>query len=1013
MESAALTGAEKPKENSNAHLYEDAQPSGGSDKLDSPSDKVESGSDQLSMANPEIRDLLNASQTDKAAPKPDVMDGDLMKLDMDGLYPDLVQQSTKPAKPDAIPTGTDSTASPSNTKEGTAGEKDHESYKGREEYIKQKQEKGLLPPQLDHGPPPKNGGPDGQLYRGFKLETPPDSDSDRDARPRGEKDRGISENPDGDANRDAVPRGEFESFVSPGPPGGEKDDFKNDGKGDRKKPGKDESDFDRQRGSGDERRTGEDSGGGGRISDVPQTEHDMATNLHDLAAVEQSNHTVKAEETIDGIAGSALGENASREQLDTYARAIRELNGIEPGQEPGEGTELKIPGVDGSDNFTYTDNEGTATKWDPRTGIKETLTADGERTVEGDFGKTVYSTDGTVSTELADGSKNETRPDGSWMKLSKDGVYESGTRYPLTSFISGTDGDGNKVETHTGDREIDNFTLKQEAEGNFELTEKDGDTAGFPEGESPERDKLLETVAERIEDPAERSRFIADMIRFENRAAEDGLAPEAVGDTYKEIGRLLDGDTEGKISPEQRVTVAEQVMSQAADPTMIDQGYHNTCNITTVESRMYSRDPAAAARFVTDAAMTGEATLADGRKVTIPESALTPDFESGGHPVPDGKRSLASQIFQVGAINAHYQATGEDRLYEQTTPPLSERRGDTGERLYDTSKNPPVELQQSPGLSDGDIADTYALLTGDGRNSVIHHEHRADAPRVDEVSSSEDLTAALTAAKEEGRMPITLVVHTRNEPFYTDSGAGTAGGSGGWHVVNITDFDPETGKAMVDNQWGTEDDHLDQGVDVDDLYMATMDPTSQEAELARAERTVDTEFPGLEGVDRNFKLMEHLSGGNLTTMLKSTMKDLSADYVTNGTSPDFDQEQHQERLEAIGNIYDGLPTKYQGNVLVDASFHEGSFPPEKFDSAFAEFAGDVGLTRETTQEFIDAFRAGDNDSQMRILDNMSNSQLNGIMMLVSMDPARQDRLISLIPETVQRRNQSASRTSQD
>ena len=48
MESAALTGAEKPKENSNAHLYEDAQPSGGSDKLDSPSDKVESGSDQLS-----------------------------------------------------------------------------------------------------------------------------------------------------------------------------------------------------------------------------------------------------------------------------------------------------------------------------------------------------------------------------------------------------------------------------------------------------------------------------------------------------------------------------------------------------------------------------------------------------------------------------------------------------------------------------------------------------------------------------------------------------------------------------------------------------------------------------------------------------------------------------------------------------------------------------------------------------------------------------------------------------
>src|SRR5262249_36668674 len=90
------------------------------------------------------------------------------------------------------------------------------------------------------------------------------------------------------------------------------------------------------------------------------------------------------------------------------------------------------------------------------------------------------------------------------------------------------------------------------------------------------------------------------------------------------------------------------------------------------------------------------------------------------------------------------------------------------------------------------------------------------------MKSEQEFQKTLADAKHNGKLPVVILVHCSQEPFFTDSGGGAAGGSGGWHAVTITDFDPETAKADIPNQWrGTASHDIDGGIPVDQLYKAT------------------------------------------------------------------------------------------------------------------------------------------------------------------------------------------------
>src|SRR5262249_53565715 len=132
----------------------------------------------------------------------------------------------------------------------------------------------------------------------------------------------------------------------------------------------------------------------------------------------------------------------------------------------------------------------------------------------------------------------------------------------------------------------------------------------------------------------------------------DHLSPEEVAKTYKQIERLLEPSGDKPIEQAEKNKLALEVMRHVAHPQDISQGSYNTCNVTTVETRTYTRQPSEAAKLVADVALTGQYTAHDGTVVAVSPKAH--GQSKLDLPTPDGTRDHASEIFQVTAVNIHY-----------------------------------------------------------------------------------------------------------------------------------------------------------------------------------------------------------------------------------------------------------------------------------------------------------------------------------------------------------------------
>lgn len=303
--------------------------------------------------------------------------------------------------------------------------------------------------------------------------------------------------------------------------------------------------------------------------------------------------------------------------------------------------------------------------------------------------------------------------------------------------------------------------------------------------------------------------------------------------SLKEFAAVPDLDCTTPITGEERFRVALQLMHQIAVPTDISQGYHKTCNVTTVEVRTAMRRPHLYVSMVASIATNGEFTAADGTKVPLTKQSLRPDDESKAAQPVDGQRSLASQYFQVGAVNLYYQKHMPSVVYEQGTKDGT-RPEDTGERLEARIPVPfvPVAqlLKRGPNLSADEIVEIGNALSGESDKRWYIRVPDSDTKgSTISVRTERELQQQLELAKREGRLPITIEIHTGSNPFFGDSGAGAAGGSGGGHVVNVVDYYPGTPpRITIDNQWDTASDHLNaKAISVHQLFLGmrnTADP---------------------------------------------------------------------------------------------------------------------------------------------------------------------------------------------
>ncbi|HEY9870820.1 MAG TPA: LysM domain-containing protein, partial [Candidatus Obscuribacterales bacterium] len=532
-------------------------------------------------------------------------------------------------------------------------------------------------------------------------------------------------------------------------------------------------------------------------------------------------YTVQSGETIESIARQHLGSGASEEAVARHAQEILDVNfnGHQP--QRIEGRQILLPG----------------------------RTADGQLVTDPDHVPAIRRTVWSNGVERIE-------------QQNSDGALAG------VGFVRRPDGDGAYFEHHWGPRPEDNYDLTRTAQGRYLIASPPGSAAidrteandfrvnrarwdeRQQRGEvGRERGELYEAIQRAHDatymDDETQARLQRDMSQFELRARREGLSPQEVARTYEQVGRLLQHpDATG-------ARLAGEILDQAAHPTDINQGQHGTCGVASLESRIYTRHPSEVARMVADVHLNGRYVTRDGSTIQVPHTALI-QTEEIAHSHGNSNRSYASEIVQVTAMNIEYQRhgvrtdngafeliPGQFARYQQGFQRMGANPPDVGDRIIDLRTNQPMTDSNgiplnNIGVTDNQIIDISRQIIGQEEgDTVLANAQRASYgygyDRAERIDSEQDLRQTLTRLRQGGHLPAQMIIHSGNEPFFGDSGGGVAGGSGGWHVVTVRDFDERTGRVSLDNQWGTDADHTKGNeMSVSDLYLATLAPGSPE-----------------------------------------------------------------------------------------------------------------------------------------------------------------------------------------
>lgn len=499
--------------------------------------------------------------------------------------------------------------------------------------------------------------------------------------------------------------------------------------------------------------------------------------------VEPSTYTAKPGDSLERIAEKHLGPTATKEQIAQHVDEISRYNQISKTRDAQLGfhvlqpnEQVRLPGHDKEGSTVFTDSQGT---------------------------RFTYSTDGKTKAEFKDG----------------------------TSYIRTPDAAGGYTDVHNGPKPEDRFEVTVNKDGSVEKTTRA--EAPHPD-KNAEREKLDHLADTKIGLLKERTQFKEDMKAFEQRAKEQHLSDEEVAKTYREISRVLEAKGTQPMDDRKRVRVALGIMAVAAEPTSNDQGSHNTCNVTTIENRLFTREPSTAAKLIADVATTGKYIAADGTTVKLDRANFsTHGEEANNAPRGTNERNYASQLFDVTAVNLllakHNEATipPGDLRYSQER---STGAKDSGERVRDYSTNPPTKIADDPqdaAMFNG-MVDINSIITGRFEpEAFMSHKDSVTSQdeKVTSFETKEEFEAKLAAAKEAGGFPIVLGVHANNRPFFDPNSkrplhVDQALADG--HVVLITGYDPVKHTVTYDNQWGNDQDHRDdKPVSVADMYQAT------------------------------------------------------------------------------------------------------------------------------------------------------------------------------------------------
>ncbi|CAN5267581.1 hypothetical protein BH11CYA1_BH11CYA1_33020 [soil metagenome] len=415
--------------------------------------------------------------------------------------------------------------------------------------------------------------------------------------------------------------------------------------------------------------------------------------------------------------------------------------------------------------------------------------------------------------------------------LNLPGHTSDGKMFTTNHLPRELDGNGNMVICSQGRRPEENFSITVAKDKSMQVSDSAGSKFEFSSDAAIKHDRaeLLGLAGSKVKAESEFAKFVVDLAKFENRAAQQKMPTSEVHNTYQQIARLLSDDKTHVVGKNHKIILAEQILNHAATPTTVEQGDHPTCNVANVESRMYARKPSEAARLVADLALTSRHVTADGVIISYDNQSATsllPHNESRTHPPADGDRSYASQLFQLGAVTSFWNSdakkgAGLTVRYEEGEKTATDAK--EGIFLYQGNKRSP--FSDSPSLGVTDLEPIYNRIAGTREHGFVIQRANHDWEGSARFETLTGLEKRLSEAKEKNLYPAILMVDTNNEPFAHDSGADRQNAYGGSHVVSVTDYDANSKRVAIDGTWTASADHFGENrLSSKDIYYSAFEP---------------------------------------------------------------------------------------------------------------------------------------------------------------------------------------------
>lgn len=370
-----------------------------------------------------------------------------------------------------------------------------------------------------------------------------------------------------------------------------------------------------------------------------------------------------------------------------------------------------------------------------------------------------------------------------------------------------------------------------------------------PEQERANTDAVIDAL---IPDANLRKAAHDNVQEIMDRAKRENLPPEQVAQGLRDLCKMaITPDGKTALPQSDRIKIFQQGLAHMARPDGIDQGHHNTCNVTVIEGILATKQPAVFAKVIADIALTGRFMLSNGTEVVISPDQLKADTEASRNPTHDGQRSHASQLFQLAAINAYYTnhgpySDGKTIRYIQLPGDWSGCT-DTGERLeikdangnlkgYAADTQKQNRTDNSPGLDLYDMKKAYDLLGGkelkvfsiekggsfESKGNKYTKDLNLKNSSIDEklvdIDTPEQLGQLLEKMGKDGQLPVILHVSGHRKPIREADKPAKPGDSHASHVVLVRGYQPgPPAMVQLDNQWGRKNDKL---VKLSDIFHA-------------------------------------------------------------------------------------------------------------------------------------------------------------------------------------------------